>query len=403
MKKKRIAFITNTLANGGAERVVSNLSLFLSDLYDIDIVMNDTERIDYPYVGNIISLGLKPKQNKRNLFYQMVVFYVRVRKIRELKKKQEYIAVISFSDSANIANIISGKKNCKTILSVHTNITKQGRDLKYKYLASPLIRLLYNRASGVVAVSQGVATDLINYHGVNKEKITVIYNGCDIDGISNNMYKPLSNIEKEWVSGNNIITTVGRLDDSKGQWHLIRALSNLKRQGIQFKLLVIGQGELEEYLKTLAEQYNLKDDVLFLGFCDNPFKLMARSDLFVTSSIYEGFSNTLLEALACGVPCIATDFECGAREILAPDTYGTEKCIAEVEMAEYGILVPVCDGKYYTFSDPLTEEEKTLSSAIGMLLTDDKLQEKYRNIARKRAEELSLNITSEEWNRFIER
>ena len=399
-EKKRIALIVNTLANGGAERVVSNLSLYLYEQYDIDIILNDTDKVGYPYKGELISLGLKPQINKRNLLYQAKLFITRTKRLKELKQKNKYIAAISFSDSANVANILSRKKGVKTILSVHTNITRQSRDFRYKYIVSPLIKYLYNGADSIVAVSDGVADDLICHHGVDRDKITVIYNGCDITSIQSLSKEELTDQEKKWLEGDNIIATVGRLDDSKGQWHLIRALSRIKEHGMHFKLLIMGQGKLKAYLQELVDGLGMSDEVIFCGFCSNPFKILEKADLFVSSSLYEGFPNNLVEALACELPCVSTDFESGAREIIAPN--GINTCSDDIGLAEYGVIVPVCDGNHYNYNDPLSEQEILLSRAIEQILQDTTIRHKYKSTAKKRAEELGIEFTSKMWQKCIE-
>ena len=95
---------------------------------------------------------------------------------------------------------------------------------------------------------------------------------------------------------------MGRLTRPKGQWHLIRALSYVKKEIEDVKLLILGQGELKGYLKELVDKLDLRNNVEFLGYQRNPFKYIASSDLFVFSSLYEGFGNVLVEAMACGVP-----------------------------------------------------------------------------------------------------
>ena len=76
-----------------------------------------------------------------------------------------------------------------------------------------------------------------------------------------------------------------------------------------------------------------------------PFSILSRCSAYVMTSMFEGYSNALCEALVCGLPCIVTDFQTSAREILAPDTAVSYRNMGNVEYAEYGIIVPVCSGK----------------------------------------------------------
>ena len=95
----------------------------------------------------------------------------------------------------------------------------------------------------------------------------------------------------------------------------------------------MGEGELESYLKRLINKLNLQDNILMLGHSKNVYKYLKSSDLYVFPSIFEGFPNALAEAICMGLPCIATDFKTGAREIIAPTLLGKKEKI--VEQGEY--------------------------------------------------------------------
>ncbi|SFC74146.1 glycosyltransferase [Butyrivibrio sp. YAB3001] len=398
---KKIALIINTLSNGGAERVVSNLTLCLSKYYECDVIVNDDVIVDYPISGKVISLGIKHSENRSSVLYQMKVFFVRLSKLKQIKKQNNYYAVIGFSDSANVANLLSRVAGEKTILSVHINISKAQNEGRYKYIVGPLIKIMYNRADGVVAVSEGIKNDLVRNYGVRKELLYVAPNGCDKRLISKMASEELEISEAEWFDGSKIIVTMGRLTKQKGQWHLVRALADVIKNGYNCKLLVLGQGELEEYLKKIITEFGMDQSIILCGFCSNPFKIMSKSDIFVTSSLWEGYPNNIVEAMSCGLPCISSDFDSGAREIIAPETDIGYKNTDEIEQGQYGILVPVCDGKLY-MNEELTREESLLSNAIKELLTNDALRENYKNKASERAEQLDITKTSEVWCEAIE-
>ncbi len=400
--KRRIAFVINSLSKGGAERAVSNLSLHFPDNYEIDIILNDKYSIEYPYRGNIISLGLKPRKNKLNLRYQIVLFFVRYVKLRRLKKINRYDAVISFSESANIANILSGNRFGKTIISVRINLSSVSQNMLYKLFAFPAVRLLYNQADKVIAVSKGVGSDLIKNFNVNNDLVMAIPNGCDILKIKELASCGNTNEENEVLSHDGVIVTAGRLEHQKGQWHLIRALSILKDKHIPFKLLIMGDGAEESYLRGLVKELDMDKDVEFLGFKENPFYFFAHARLFVFPSLYEGMSNTLIEALACGVPCISTDHDSGAREILAPNTDISKRNKTKIEEAEFGLLIPTPDGIEYSSRDPLTSEEIMMAEAVETLLMNDALNIEYRRRAAQRIEEFSLESCIKEWLAVIE-
>ena len=113
---KKVLFLISKLTGGGAERALCNLTLGFPKDVEIDILVNSESDEDYPHAGNVISLGM-PKRNKLSLGYQMIALIRRYYMLVKFKKSKNYDACISFMDSANIANILTGKKYCKTILS----------------------------------------------------------------------------------------------------------------------------------------------------------------------------------------------------------------------------------------------------------------------------------------------
>ena len=100
---------------------------------------------------------------------------------------------------------------------------------------------------------------------------------------------------------------MGRLSKPKGQWHLIRAFKKVKETIKDMKLIILGRGELEDYLKQLVEELNLEKDVYFLGFQKNPFKFISKSKIYLFPSLYEGFGFPVIEAMACGIPVVCSD------------------------------------------------------------------------------------------------
>lgn len=398
---KKIIFIVSTLNTGGAQKILSNLLMGLPDEYEADIVLNDTEDIVYPYKGNLISLGFKPQDNKLSLLYQIRVFLRRIHQLRKMKATGDYVAAVSFLDSANIANIISGNRHCRTILSAHSNLTESAVSWIYKYMVNPMVRMLYGRADRIIAVSKGIAYDLTSNLKLSDRNIVTIYNGHDINGIQRMAAEVLPPEVQKYYQGTPVIATMGRMNYAKGQWHLIRALQRVKEEFPQIRLLLVGDGELRQYLEQLADGCGVKENVIFCGFHKNPFAILSRSDVFVFPSMYEGFPNALIEALGCGLPCIATDFHSGAREILAPELPVNGQIKAEIYQGRFGILTPVCDGKQYDGKAPLTEEELFLAEAIIELLKNKQLQENYKNRTAEAIKDSSVESMVRKWLEVI--
>ena len=395
--KKRIAFVINSLSGGGAERTVSNLSMALSDRYDIDILVNDDAVPQYPYQGNRITLQMPVSRNRMNTGYQLKALLRRIRTLKRLKRQRHYTAVLSFSELTNLANVLTGGK---TIISVHNSVwLDQSVSWKRRLTADYLFPYMFKKAQRTVSCSAEIADELVRRYGLPEEKSSVIYNGIETEKIRE---KVLESVCDRRCGEERLIVTVGRLTKEKGQWHLIRAIKKLRDDGLKIKLVILGEGELRSALEQLIAEGDLKDSVILPGFVGNPEQFMANADVVVFPSLYEGFSNAIVEALACGAPIISTDHETGAREILAPETDYHRKTVDEIDEVQFGILVPVCDGKIRNADEPLTKEELLLAEAIRGLINNPKLAEHYRQVSLLRAEQLNVQSVCRQWVSLIE-
>ncbi|SDB63005.1 glycosyltransferase [Butyrivibrio sp. INlla16] len=393
----KILIVVSTLDTGGAQRVAANLSLGLPKDCEVDFLLNSDSEIAYPYRGNVISLGAKPEKDKQKLSYQILIFIKRLAHLKKLKKYGDYDAVFSFLDSANFANILSGKKFCRTIVSIHSNLSSAESNWKYKYIVCPLIRCLYKHADNVVTVSKGIENDLrksIKYKGNN---VITIYNGFDLDRIRELGIQALSDSEKKLFDGEYTITTMGRLNEAKGYWHLIRAMSLVKECFPRVKLIILGEGEQRKYLSGLIKELKLEDNVILYGFTDNPFCLVKHSNLFVMSSLFEGLPSALIEAMALGIPCVSTDFKSGAREIIAPDMDINDNVLDTYYEEKYGVLSPVCDGVQYDAQSPLTKEEKLLADAIIHILSNEDIRKQYAVACQQAVERFTIDKMASNW------
>ncbi len=182
------------------------------------------------------------------------------------------------------------------------------------------MKYLYRRAEAIVAPSKGAALDLSNFTRIPVEKITVIPNPIDPGRIRILAGEPL---DHQWFHSKKcpIIIGLGELTHRKGFDSLIRAFAILKRKK-PARLFLMGKGRGKEKLEKLCRELGLENDVEFAGYKENPFPFLAGADLFVQPSRYEGFGMALLEALALGIPVVATDCPSGPREILQDGRFG---------------------------------------------------------------------------------
>ncbi len=397
---RKVLFVIASLHYGGAERALSNIMTHFPDHWEIDILINNETMVEFPYKGNLLSLSLPVFGDRKTPIYFLRETIKRARVLKKMKRVKDYDACISFLDSANISNVLSGNKYCKTIISMRLNMTSEKSGLLYRVSALPLMKLLYNHADKIVAVSREIEQDAKARFHIPDEKITTIVNGYDVAKIAEQAQRKPENAMP--FEGKRLVVTVGRLDSQKGQWHLIRAFSEVAAREPDALLCVVGPGDCEPYLKRLIQLYHLEKQVLLAGFSDNPFWYDAQAEVFVLPSMYEGFPNALAEAVCCGAPCIATDFHSGAREILAPDMDVMGSQVTEITETAYGILTPLCSGTMYKGTEPLEAAERQLAEAILLLLQDKEKNQYYRDQSLKRRDMLGIQAVVQDWIRVME-
>jgi len=395
----KILFVISYLDKGGAEKILSNITTHLPEEWDIDIMVNNDKVIDYPFRGNILSLGITEQPRTGSLLFQIKVLLKRIKYLRYLKKSGGYQVCISFMDSANVAGILSGNKYCKNIINIVNNMSASEKNEPiYRLAVSPLIRMLYNKADKIVAVSDEVKANMIQNFKIRPDKITVIYCSIDMQDISRKAEQRISETEKKWFSRERTIITAGRLEKQKGQWHLIRAFRKVLNHIPDARLVIFGNGTLEEYLKGLVKEYRMEESVLFYGFSNNLDTYIAKSAVFAFPSLYEGMSVALLEALACAIPCVAADGASGAREQLAP---GYAEQVCGYIKGEYGMLTEESSEEMPQIFEPLDSSEESMADAIMELLRSQDLRKHYAEKARERSKIYDIKTINAQWMEII--
>jgi glycosyltransferase involved in cell wall biosynthesis len=208
---------------------------------------------------------------------------------------------------------------------------------------------------------------------IDLDKIEMIYNPIDLSYIRK---KTKEEVPEYLFKKRPVLIACGRLTKEKGFSYLIRAFKDIKKSFPEAKLLILGEGELEEYLKKLSFSLGLKESVYFLGFQKNPFKYIARADIFIFSSLYEGLPSALIEAMACGVPIVSTDCTSGPKEIL--------------DNGKVGSLVRVGDSK-------------DLASETIYLLKDDNKRKVYSKKARDKVVNFGIKNNIQKYNSLLNR
>lgn len=180
-------------------------------------------------------------------------------------------------------------------------------------LLGRLEQIKYAGMNPVVAVSEELG-DQLKRNGMAASRIKVIPNGVDIKLAIARAAAPL---EEEWLTRATtpVIVGAGRLCAQKNFALLIEAFA-IARKERALRLMLLGQGPELAALEALAARLGVAEDVRFVGFVPNPLAYFSRASLFVLSSRWEGMSNVLIEAMACGCPVVAVRAPTGTAELL---------------------------------------------------------------------------------------
>ncbi len=371
MKKKILFLIPSLEIGGGAEKIASLLSIKLSIRYKISIITFYDKKDLYPFKGKYFSLKLKVK------FWRKIFMSIKIYKLIKFFSPN---LIISFMDHTNSLAVVLKflfRFKIPLVICVHTN-PKMAYKKKDRYL-NILIRLLYpsKLVDKVITISRDVEKILECEYSIKRSKLKTIYNAVDFEEIKEKKKETICKFNKLFDKSNIIkFITIGSLREVKGHKYLIDAFSSVKEQVPNSKLIIIGEGPLKHELEKKIKDLNLVDDILLLGLQKNPYKYLAKSDIFVFSSLREGFPTVLLEALACGLPIISTDCETGPREIL--------------DNGKYGLLVEV-------------KNRVELYKKMVLLAKNDNLIKKLSKLSLERAKWFNLNNITDIWITLIEK
>lgn len=390
-----IMIIIPSLSGGGAERAASVLASELCKKHTVTVVTYYSTDKDYVIDKNV-SVKCLEISGGSNGIKKAVNCINRIRILKKLKKDLAIDCSISFLYAPNFENVMS-RNNEKTIVSLRNKYS-----VNYKGFKGKINSYTCKKADLSVALSKNVMYDQIVNYGTPENKIITIYNPCNIELINEMAGEPVP--DQMFMSirerFDRVIINAGRLNGQKGQWHLIRSFKEVIKKHPSTALVILGEGELRPYLKSLIRDSGLSDNVFLLGFHPNPYPFLKKSDIFAFTSLYEGFGNILLEAMACGLPVISCDCDAGPRELMAPDS--DIRCFADhVQLEQYGILTKVMDGTRYKADDPISEEEKMFAEGINKMLDEEELLNHYSLRSGKRIRDFSKEIIAEEWEKIL--
>lgn len=320
-RRKRALFLINSLTGGGAERVMCTLLRHSEperEEFDITLAVLDNEP-----AGNVAPDWVDVRQFDCRFSLPRSIMTV-----RKLHAELRPDISLSFLNRANWANALGSR--APFVISARAHTSHHLANGLRGAVSRTMVRGLYPRASRIIAVSDGVADDLIKNFDVPAEKLISIPNPVDVEAIqAKSREAPAVAIDGPFIM------SAGRLVKVKNFAVLIRAFAAAGGEG---KLVIAGEGEERGALEALAHELGVGGRVILPGYMANPYPLMAKADVFVLSSDSEGYPNALIEGMAAGRPVISTNCDSGPSQILAD---APRHAIQGITYAEHGVLVPV--------------------------------------------------------------
>lgn len=318
----RISFVLPNLRGGGAERVTVNLANgFVQRGYAVDIVLlSATGEFLLDLLPEIRVVDLEVKRMRSALW--PLIRYLRQARPAAVLACMWPLTIIMLCARA-LAHV-----HTRLVVAEHTTWSRA--EMFKNWYKSIQVRAtmhyLFPQADGIVAVSQGAASDLARFANLDRSAITMIYNPVvgDEKPISSEVLPPVG-----WWTGEHYkVLAVGTLTAIKDFSTLLTAFAELLKR-VDARLLILGEGECRSAMEAKIQQLGIESSVFMPGFIKNLSPYYYHADLHVLSSRGEGLPTVIIEALEAGTPVVSTDCPSGPREILRD--------------GEFGYLVPVGD------------------------------------------------------------
>lgn len=301
----RVLFFLSDLDGGGAQRTIVNLVNMMSKHgVDVTLVVARSGGAAQNWLGTHVHyLDLNAGRTRRA-----------VRRLRdELLRLQPDVLFATMVDANIVATLAAlGLRSRMRVILRETNSHRARGDIRG--LRRALIGWAYRRADAVVALSSGVREELLSDYRLDADKVLTIGNPVDIGALASASAAARKSTAPIAANGEPVVIAVGRLTRQKGFDILIKAFARVESAA---KLVILGEGPDRESLLGLAKVENVAGRLLMPGFVAEPAAWFAHANVFVLSSRWEGFGHVIVEAMAAGVPVIATDCPHGPADIVA--------------------------------------------------------------------------------------
>lgn len=369
-EKPKLLFVIYSLVGGGAEKVFLSIINFLDkSKYDIRVVIIK-DIIDYPdALDPAIKLHCLDKRGRLDLFKVVYGLHCYIRDYGP-------DAVMAFDHYANLITVLAGRffnRVPRVVISERNYPDAYLQTERLSWLKRLLLKLLYAKADCIVSVSEAIRANLIESYDLPFFRIKTIFNPLAIEEIQ---VFAEQEIRHSFFSENEtlVVITAGRLAEQKRFDRLLYAFAAVSRSHANARLIILGKGPLEGFLKELAVRLKIDSFVAFAGFQANPYAWMRRADIFVLSSDFEGFPNVLAEAMACGTAVVSTDCRSGPSEIITNRING--------------ILVP-------------TNDADALAQAIMQLLQNEALRQHLARQGQLRVRDFRIDKIGREYEHVL--
>ncbi len=364
----KILFFIYSLSAGGAERVTVNLSNYwVKKGWEVTIFTLSPRNKDFYTIDNKINrIDSSLSTESKGLFAGLLNNARRIYRLREVLRQEAPDIAVSMMSSANILLSLSsiGIRNLKVIGSEHTHPPKIPLGTIWEFLRSKL----YGRLVAITALTEA-SSDWIKSN-TNAKFVAVIPNAATWPLVPHNPYLDPVKISK----GKRIALAVGRLSEEKGFDMLLLAYAKIAKDFSDWVLVIIGEGTDRIKLEGMVQSHNLGGQAILPGIAGNMSDWYEASSLYIMSSRFEGFGNTLAEALVHGLPVVSFDCETGPRTIVR---HGVD-----------GILVP-------------SNDVVALSNSMKLLMTDESLRDMYASRAVEARSKFSVESIAGAWENLF--
>jgi len=297
-KTTKVLHLTFDMRIGGTEQVIKNLAESTdSDKFNTSILC--IEQPIGPFGQLLISSGIKIDSFQRRNGFDLTL----IKSIRQYIKQHDIDVLHCHQYTPWVYGVLASVLlGVKVVLTEHGRFYPDSGSWKRR-LINPVLSFFTDNTT---SISKATKQALVEFEYLNSKKIDVVYNGISPQEPQLELVSSLReqyNIKEDIV----VFGTVARLDPIKNQTLLINAFHQVLMQEPTCKLFIVGDGEEREKLELLSRELNITESVVFTGYITQPVNMMSLMDVFLLSSLSEGTSMTLLEAMSLGKPCVVTN------------------------------------------------------------------------------------------------